>query len=126
MLDLDLKSRLPIYEQLVNKLKELIIGGVLQPDEQLPTVRVLAAQLTINPNTIQKAYRELERQGYTYTLPGKGSFVYNIHRGRNAEKLGKLKQELIALVTTAIREGLTEDELRIILAEAKKLAEEGK
>ena len=65
MFELDLKSRKPIYEQLVEKLKELIIHDVLKPDEQLPTVRQLAAEISINPNTIQKAFRELENQGYS-------------------------------------------------------------
>jgi GntR family transcriptional regulator len=75
MFELDLRSRAPLYEQLVDKTKELIINNVLKPDEQLPTVRVLASELTVNPNTIQKAYRELEHQGYIYSVPGKGNFV---------------------------------------------------
>ncbi len=58
-------------------MKEMIIHDVLKPNEQLPSVRLLAKQLTINPNTIQKAYRELEREGYIYSIPGKGSFVAN-------------------------------------------------
>ncbi|HBQ26608.1 MAG TPA: GntR family transcriptional regulator, partial [Syntrophomonas sp.] len=71
MFELDFRSRIPIYEQLVDKIIELIINNVLKPDEQLPSVRVLASELTINPNTIQKAYRELEYQGYIYSVPGK-------------------------------------------------------
>ena len=71
MINLDLKSRVPIYEQLVDKVKQLIIQGVLKPDEKLPSVRSLAQELTINPNTIQKAYRELEREGYIYSLPAR-------------------------------------------------------
>jgi len=64
MFELNLRSRAPVYEQLVEKIKELIINNVLKPDQQLPAVRVLASELTINPNTIQKAYRELEHRGY--------------------------------------------------------------
>lgn len=75
MFELDVRSRKPIYEQLTDKVKEMILHGILQTDEQLPSVRTLSQQLTVNPNTIQKAYRELEREGYIYSLQGKGSFV---------------------------------------------------
>ena len=63
MIFIDYKSRKPIYEQLVDNIKSLIVSGVLQRDDQLPSVRQLAQELAINPNTIQKAYTELERQG---------------------------------------------------------------
>lgn len=75
MFQLDLKNRKPLYEQIVENYKELIINGVLKPDEKMPSVRDLAKQLTINPNTIQKSYRELEYQGYIYSVKGLGSFV---------------------------------------------------
>ncbi|QAT43165.1 GntR family transcriptional regulator [Aminipila luticellarii] len=75
MFQLDLKSRKTIYEQVVDNLKELIIAEVLQPEEKLPSVRELSKTLTVNPNTIQKAYRELEYQGYIYTVTGLGTFV---------------------------------------------------
>jgi len=72
---IDYKDRRPIYEQIVERFQELILKGVLEADSQLPSVRNLAMDLSINPNTIQKAYTELERQGYTYSVKGKGSFV---------------------------------------------------
>lgn len=75
MFQLDLKNRKPIYEQIVENFKELIINRVLKPDEKIPSVRDLAKQLTINPNTIQKSYRELENQGYIYSVKGLGSFI---------------------------------------------------
>lgn len=90
MINLDLKSRVPIYEQLVDKVKQLIIQGVLKPDEKLPSVRSLAQELTINPNTIQKAYRELEREGYIYSLPGKGSFVGQVTDQENSRRINSL------------------------------------
>jgi len=71
MFELDFRSRIPIYEQLVDKIIELIINNVLKPDEQLPSVRVLASELTINPNTIQKAYRELDIKAYLFGSPVK-------------------------------------------------------
>ncbi len=98
MFELDLRSRAPVYEQLVEKIKELIISGVLKPDQQLPAVRVLAAELTINPNTIQKAYRELEHRGYIYSLPGKGSFIRPAVPGKNAARLRVLEKELAKTV----------------------------
>ena len=75
MLILDYKDRRPIYEQVVSKLEELMLLGAMKENEPLPSVRSLAMELSINPNTIQRAYVELERQGYIYTVKGKGSFV---------------------------------------------------
>ena len=72
---IDLKSRKAIYEQIVDNFKRLIITGVLPPESKMPSVRELAAQLTVNPNTVQKAYRALEIQGYCYTVLGQGNFV---------------------------------------------------
>ena len=75
MILIDYSDRRPIYEQVTEKIAEFIIRGVLPPESQLPSVRSLAMDLSINPNTIQRAYQELERKGYTYSVPGKGSFV---------------------------------------------------
>jgi GntR family transcriptional regulator len=126
MFELDLRSRLPIYEQLVEKFKELIITEVLKGDEQLPSVRVLSQQLTINPNTIQKAYRELERQGYIYSLPGKGSFVAAIAQSKNSEKLEKLKDELVKILSEAMYLGMTKDEIERVILEVDSIVKGGK
>ncbi len=75
MFQLDLKSRKSIYEQVIDNLKELIMTGRLAQGEKLPSVRELSKTITVNPNTVQKAYRELERQGYVYTTSGVGTFV---------------------------------------------------
>lgn len=75
MFQIDIFSRIPVYEQIVNQLERLILGGVLPPGSQLPSVRSLSLELSINPNTIQKAYAELDRRGFTVSVPGKGSFV---------------------------------------------------
>jgi len=72
---IDLKSRKAIYEQVMDNFKRLIVTGVLKPDEKVPSVREMAKSLTVNPNTVQKAYRELETQGYIYTVLGQGSFI---------------------------------------------------
>lgn len=75
MITIDYKDRRPIYQQLMARIEELAIGGLLQPDEQLPSVRGLAVELAINPNTIQRAYGELEKKGVVYSVPGRGSFL---------------------------------------------------
>ena len=75
MISLNYRDSRPIYEQIRDGLRKLIVTGAMQPDEKLPSVRALAQQLSINPNTIQRAYNELESEGYIYSVPGKGSFA---------------------------------------------------
>ena len=75
MITVDMRDRKPIYEQLIDNIRTLAVHGHLKPDEHLPSVRALAAELAINPNTIQKAYAELERQNVIYSLPGRGNFI---------------------------------------------------
>ena len=75
MFQLDMKSSKSVYEQVIDKIKELVMTGVLTEGAQLPSVRELSRQLTINPNTVQKAFKELERDGYIYTVSGKGTFI---------------------------------------------------
>lgn len=74
-ISVDFTSRKPLYEQLKENILRLAVLGVMEPDEQLPSVRTLAKELAINPNTVQKAYQELERDGVLYSSPGRGSFV---------------------------------------------------
>ena len=112
MFELDVRSRKPIYEQLVDKLKELIMNEILKPDEQLPSVRTLAQELTINPNTIQKAYRELEAQGFIYSLKGKGSFVNPVSPKKDSEKVEAIMKELERLILEALYLGIEADELK--------------
>ena len=75
MLHLDFGDHRPLYEQIKDKLKQLIISGVLKENEKIPSVRELAVSLAINPNTIQKSYKDLESEGYIYSQKAKGSFV---------------------------------------------------
>jgi GntR family transcriptional regulator len=114
MFELDVRSRKPIYEQLTSKVKEMIMHGILQADEQLPSVRALSSQLTVNPNTIQKAYRELEREGYIYSLQGKGNFVAPLRQGQNESKRAELKEELLRLMAEAVYLGFTEGEISVL------------
>jgi len=75
MIVIDSRDKRAIYEQVVDRLSDLMLIGALEPGDKLPSVRSLAVELSINPNTIQKAYIELERQGYVYSVKGVGSFV---------------------------------------------------
>ena len=75
MFELDMKSRKAISDQIIENMKELIVSGVIKADDKIPSVREMANQLLVNPNTVQKAYRTLEAQGYIFTVKGRGTFV---------------------------------------------------
>lgn len=87
MISIDKQSRTPVYEQLVDSFEKEIILGIRQPDSIIPSVRALSVELGINPNTVQKAYLELERRNITYSVPGVGRFV-------SAEGAAILKRDL--------------------------------
>lgn len=78
MIQLNYRDTRPFYQQIKDNVRQLVVSGALKKDEKLPSVRELAASLAINPNTIQRAYRELESEGYIYTLSGKGTFVAEV------------------------------------------------
>ena len=86
MIGLNYRDSRPIYEQIKDNYKKLILSGGLAPDERLPSVRELAAQLAINPNTIQRAYRALEADGWIVTVPGKGCFVSGCEKATEQER----------------------------------------
>lgn len=99
MLELNYRDARPIYEQIKDGLRRLILSDVIRQDERLPSVRDLASQLAINPNTIQKAYRELEQEGYVYTVSGRGSFAAPL------SEVGSARQEaLLAQFDEAVTE----------------------
>lgn len=75
MFQIDIMSRVPVYEQIISQTERFVLTGLMPVGEQLPSVRSLSIQLSINPNTIQKAYTELDRRGIIYSVPGKGCFV---------------------------------------------------
>ncbi len=125
MFELDLRSRLPVYEQLVEKFKELIINEILKPDEKLPSVRTLAAELTINPNTIQKAYKELEKQEYIYSVKGKGSFVAPVKKTVDTENINKLKKELRKTLSELMYLGMKKEEIYKLVSEIESTIKGG-
>jgi len=89
MVHLDYRDGRPIYAQIIDSFREQIVSGVLQPGEKLPSVRELAGILAINPNTIQRSYRQMEAEGWIVTVPGKGCFVCEapVTRERELQRL---------------------------------------
>ena len=119
MITLDYADRRPIYEQVVEKMKELILLGVLETDSQLPSVRELAMELSINPNTVQRAYAELERQGVIYCVKGRGNFVSGVSALREQHKQ-EIVMQISELVNRAIKAEITEEEFRSFVKEFYK------
>ena len=114
MINIDYSDRRPLYEQITDKLAGLMLAGVLKPGEKLPSVRSLATELSVNPNTISRAYGELERIGYIYSVVGKGSFVSgkeNIVEGESA----KLLKEMEELLKKAKSMGISRSKIEELL-----------
>ena len=106
MLNLDYRDARPIYEQVRDNLRRLMVSGAIQEGEKLPSVRSLASNLAINPNTIQRAYESLETEGYVYSIPGKGSFAAprtGVDEERRLGQFDSLTAELLYLGVTRDR-----------------------
>ena len=107
MIHLDYRDTRPIYEQVRDGLRKLMVTGMLRPGDKLPSVRALAVELAINPNTIQRAYSQLEAEGYILSVSGKGTFVAELQdqnqlrRAELEEKVRLLREELRSLGMTA-------------------------
>ncbi|MBE6611077.1 MAG: GntR family transcriptional regulator [Ruminococcaceae bacterium] len=115
VITVDTRDRKPIYEQLTDNIRGLVLRGVMKPHEQLPSVRALAVELAINPNTIQKAYTELERRGITYSIPGRGSFISdNLNALSHAEQ-EKAGDALRSALTAAHDAGIPREEALAML-----------
>ena len=110
MVTINYRDGRPFYEQVKEDLRRLMVSGALQPGEKLPSVRELAGQLAINPNTIQRAYRELEAEGYIISVPGRGSFAAP-QKGRDDPR----REELLTRLRETARElrwlGMTAEEI---------------
>lgn len=110
MLTVNFSSRTPVYQQLYDDVIRLVSLGVLKSDTKLPPVRILATELGINPNTVQKAYKMLEKDGYIYSTVGRGSFVSNKLDQNQAEKI-QAKNDLKESIDKAYKKGITKDEM---------------
>ena len=114
MILIDYKDRRPIYEQVIEKFQQIILCGILAPGEAMPSVRSLAMELSINPNTIQRAYQELERSGYIYSVKGKGSFVSDTKNAAEIKR-SEWQKELNVYVAKVLATGITEAEINTML-----------
>ena len=110
MVTLDYRDARPIYAQIYDGLRDQILAGILLPGDKLPSVRELAATLTINPNTIQRAYQQLEADGWICSQAGKGSFVSDVPVAASAEQR-QLWAELDKLLAAASHLGISKEEL---------------
>ena len=121
MLQLNYRDARPIYEQVKDGLRKLVISGAIAPDEKLPSVRSLASSLAINPNTIQHAYEALEREGYVYTVTGRGTFAApqsDVGEERRAKLLAAFEEAvgLVKLCNEKLEDA--EQKVRILTASA--------
>lgn len=124
MISLNLRDQRPIYEQVKLAFVRQITTGVIAPDEKLPSVRELAADLAINPNTIQKAYAQLESEGYIYTVSGRGSFASSdavVSEKRKAQ----LVEELERIVDELMELSISKEEIQAMLNDAINKCEGG-
>lgn len=114
MILLDYRDKRPLYEQVEEKLEHLIVCGVLKPNTKMPSVRSLAVELSINPNTIQRAYSNLEQAGFLYTIVGRGNFV-SPESNWQSSKHKALKSDLVKLIEQALNAGMTPASIQQIL-----------
>lgn len=120
MIQLDFSDRRPLYEQIKEKFKELIISGAMKEHEKIPSVRELASILTINPNTIQRAYKELEEEGYIYSQRAKGSFIAPVQQMQETAYIKSLYKNLIEAAGELFYRG---ERLENVTAEITKVYE---
>ena len=119
MIVLDYQDRRPIYEQIVEKFRHLILSGALPPGSRMPSVRQLAMDLSINPNTIQRAYNQLEQVGLIYPVKGKGNFIADSECVRKISRKSYL-EEMKTLVQKGRDMGFVEEELTYIIRDCYK------
>ena len=119
MITIDYKDKRPIYEQIIEKVRQLILRGILKKDDAIPSVRSLALELSINPNTIQKAYQELERMGYIYSVKGRGSFIKDSELVME-EAVEEVKDDIRALILKAKDAGISSKKLLAMVEEIGK------
>lgn len=111
LITVDKMSHKPIYEQIVEQIQNLIVTGVLKPDEMIPSVRNLSKECGTNPNTVQKAYNELERVGITYSVPGVGRYVSGNAKELVQSLMSTSDSEIKAVIEKLKLSGMTVDEI---------------
>lgn len=125
LISIDLMSRIPIYEQIIEQIETFVMKGILKVGDQIPSVRSLSVQLSINPNTIQKAYSDMDRRGIICTVPGRGSFIAaeaeSDLKGMKLEQISELK----SIVEKFALAGVSKEEIVNVVSEVF-LENEGK
>ena len=120
MFELDLRNKKSIHEQIVDGIKAMIIAGEFKPNDKLPSVRDLSAQLTVNPNTIATAFRSLEAQGWIYTVSGRGCFVSEGKQAPDFAQTEKLYGAIDSCVSELMFMGISKEEIERRLVEIVK------
>jgi len=126
MLQIDYKSGEALYIQIKNNLKRFILTGVLKEDELLPSVRKLSSEFAINVNTVQRAYKELEQEGYIYSIPGKGNFVAKVSSDVFDKNILDIKSELFAILERAVTLGMSSEDIKKTIEDFFKRCSVGK
>ena len=117
MFNINKVSYVPIYEQIISEFERYVMAGLLNSDDKLPSVRALSMDLSVNPNTIQKAYAELERLGIICSMPGRGSFIADNVRALAETNRGEITERLRKTVRDALDAGINGDEIITIVKE---------
>lgn len=123
MILIDYNDRRPIYEQIIDRFQTLILNGALEADSKLPSVRTLAIELSVNPNTIQRAYAELERSGFIYSVKGRGNFVRmdeSLVKKHQEKLLKELDEQLCKCRDSGIKLQTMEDHIANVYKEVAK------
>ena len=120
LITLNYRDARPIYEQVKDGLRRLIVSGAIADGEKLPSVRQLASQLAINPNTIQRAYNELEAAGYAASVPGKGSFAVRGERAQDDARRRELSEKLRETAAELRAMGMSQSEIEALCREGEE------
>lgn len=119
LINIDIRSNRPIYEQIIDGIKENILKGILQPGDKLPSVREMSSMITVNPNTVSRAYMELERQGVTETIRGRGTYVSSNYKPKVEEdRMEKLKEDIKKIILEAYYMGIKKEEIVKLINES--------
>lgn len=119
LINIDSRNSIPIYIQIIDGIKENILKGILQPGDKLPSVREMSSMITANPNTVSKAYMELERQGVTETIRGRGTYVSTNYKPKVEEaRMEKLKDDIKKIILEAHYMGIKKEDIVELINES--------
>lgn len=120
MIKLDYKDSRSLHQQIEDGIKTLIINKILAEDEQLPSVRELSISLTVNPNTVQRAYKQLETDGFIYSIKGRGNFVAPMNNAKDEQKINELYKNLKSILKELMYLGENESSIDGFISHIKE------